>query len=129
MDDSQREALVGLGRIGFAEIFRDETRIIVRHEKHDLTVPIPWTDLSWAMVRMLRDKLRAGIPTQRSAPAAESKRPVRDRIAEERLAKARERRERAASQWQAADRAYQKFQFYDRLMRSRPGRGAAWSDT
>jgi hypothetical protein len=121
VDGPQREALAGLRRLGFEEIFRDEKRIIMRHEKQELTESIPWEWLRPAIVRTVREKLRAGVVTRRSMPAARAKRPVRDRIAEQRRANiARSVSRGADAQQRAEEAAYRNFQFYDRLMRSTP---------
>lgn len=123
MDQVQREAVVGLRRMGFAEVYRDEQRIIVRNVERDITEMIPWGELGPGTVRALRKRMQQQTANKRNAAAVKSRRQMERHLAAVRAPR------RAAKVYDLAEARRRKlmdeernFRFYDRLMRSVPGR-------
>lgn len=126
MDQVQREAVVGLRRMGFEEVYRDEQRIIVRNAARDITETIPWDELGPVTVRAIRKRMQQQTANKRNAAAVKQRQQTERHLAAVRapkhatkvydIAEARRRREAAAE-----EAKYRNFKFYDRLMRSTPG--------
>jgi len=113
----QRAALAELRRAGFTEIYRDDTRVIMRNETRDHTESLTWDQLGPRTARQVRDRLQHR-QVRRARAAADLKRAIRTGAGRPHLT-GRERD--AIARLRAQEKAEQNYRFWDRLMRSTPG--------